>query len=117
LSESGAAAIAVTLRGIVWSVRLFLVLWLAVFAVQATELLTVVAPDGCTENASTSAGDACRDGCLRCICCARVPVFVTQGSTSAAAPGIAVTEAIVRARAVADPTPRAIYHVPKASLA
>jgi hypothetical protein len=98
-------------------VRLFLALWLAVFAVQSTELLTVVAPDECTENSSTSAGDACRDGCLRCICCARVPVFVTQVSTGSAAPAVAVTEAIMRARAVADPTPRAIYHVPKASLA
>ena len=95
--------------------RLFLALWLAVFAVQTTELLTVVAPDSCTES-SGSATDACRDGCLRCVCCARVSVFLTQGHAPGAAPGLAVTPASTRVRPVADPGRRAIFHVPKTSL-
>ena len=97
--------------------RLFLALWLAVFAVQSTELLTVVAPDGCVESTGGSATDDCRDGCLRCVCCARVAAFVTQSHTPAGAPGLATTPIALRVRPAADPGPRAIYHVPKASLA
>ena len=97
-------------------VRLFLALWLAVFAVQTTDLWAVVAPDGCTESTDASAPDDCRDGCLRCVCCARVPVFVTQNPVPAASPGFVIAGAIVRELPIADPASRAIYHVPKTPL-
>ncbi len=104
-------------RGMVHLVRLFLALWLAVFTVQATDLLAVVAPDRCAESTDASAPDDCRDGCLRCICCARVPVFVAQNPAPATSPGFVIAEAIVPERPIADPASRAIYHVPRAPLA
>ena len=116
MSELARVCLTPAARDIVWPVRLFLALWLAVFAVQTTELLTVVAPDGCTES-SGGAADACRDGCLRCVCCARVSVFVTQSPAPPTSPGLAVTLASTRVRSVADPGPRAVFHVPKTSLA
>ena len=94
-------------------VRLFLALWLAVFAVQTTDLWAIVAPDGCTESTDASAPDDCRDGCLRCVCCARVPVFVAQTPVPAASPGFVIADAIVRELPIADPASRTIYHVPK----
>ena len=99
------------------AVRLFLALWLAVFTVQTTDLLTVVAPDGCTESTDASAPDDCRDGCLRCVCCARLPVFVPQTPVPIAVSAFVIDDPLVRVRSVADPGPRAIYHVPKAPLA
>jgi len=97
--------------------RLFLALWLAAFALQTTDLLTVVAPDRCIESTGASTADDCRDGCLRCICCARVSVFVTQSCAPVTSPGLAVIPTASRVRPVADPGARAIYHVPKTSLA
>jgi hypothetical protein len=94
-------------------VRLFLALWLMAFAVQATDLLAVVAPDNCTEDARGPADDGCADACLRCVCCARLPVFVTQ---QAAASGSVASDAAMPAspaRQLRTPDPRAIYHVPK----
>jgi len=99
------------------SMRLFLALWLAVFALQTTDLLTVVAPDGCIESTGASTPDDCRDGCLRCVCCARVPVFVSQSWVPAASPGFVLAASSARERPLADPGPRAIYHVPKSPLA
>ena len=98
-------------------VRLFLALWLAVFALQTTDLLTVVAPDGCAESTDASVPDDCRDGCLRCVCCARVPVFVTQNPVPVRLARLRARRRERAERPVADPGPRAIYHVPKPSLA
>lgn len=93
--------------------RLFLALWLAVFAVQTTDLVALVAPDECTERSGASAPDDCRDGCLRCVCCARVPVFEAHSKLPAGTPAPTITNAVMRIRPVPDPGPRAIYHVPK----
>ena len=100
-----------------WAVaRLFLAVWLAAFTVQAADLLTIVAPDTCTEDVRGSAADPCADGCARCVCCARVPVFLPQGLA------VALDEAIARAVPVppltpsTTPSPRGVLHVPKRSL-
>jgi hypothetical protein len=99
-----------------WRVaRLFLAIWLAAFAVQASAVLAFVVPDSCTEEVQGSAADPCPEGCPRCLCCARIAPFVPQ-----AAIGVAVHEVSLEApRPPLDPSttpsPHAIYHVPKNS--
>ena len=100
-----------------WAVaRLFLAVWLAAFTLQAADLLTIVAPDACTEDVRGSAADPCADGCARCVCCARVAVFLPQGLP------VALDESIARAAEVSPlapsttPSPRGVFHVPKRSL-
>jgi hypothetical protein len=95
--------------------RLFLALWLAAFAVQMTDILPVVVPDGCSEETRGSTNDPCRDACPRCLCCARVPIFVPQVAQAASTPvGAIVPMPPVRDR-VLPPLPHAIFHVPKHS--
>jgi hypothetical protein len=90
------------------------IVWIVAFAVQATDLLTVIAPDTCTEEASGSAGDPCPQGCARCVCCARVPASVPQDATPVAEQ-FARTESLPPLDPATTPSPRGIYHVPKNS--
>ena len=93
--------------------RLLLAVWLSAFMVQTTDLLTLVAPDECAGETRGSATDPCRDGCPRCLCCARVPVFVPQVAT------IVVGHQIIRDGVLppgdpsTTPSPHGVYHVPK----
>jgi hypothetical protein len=93
-------------------VRLFLALWLVLFTVQASDLLAVVMPDGCTEEATGSA-DPCADACLRCICCARPALFVAQADMGDAAAPAVRAAAPARIDSSTDTVPRGILHVPK----
>jgi hypothetical protein len=96
-------------------VRVFLAVWLAAFAIQTTDLLTLVAPDTCTEAIQGSAQDPCPEGCPRCLCCARVPAFEPQAA------GEAPVEAVSRASIVpprlpaTTPSPHRVFHVPRRS--
>lgn len=97
-----------------WSVaRIFLAVWLAGFAVQATDLLTVIAPDDCTEETRGSASDPCSDGCPRCMCCARVPVFIPQAALLTGSPLLEEAVLLPPADRWTTPSPAAIFHVPK----
>ena len=93
--------------------RLFLAIWLAAFAVQTTDLLTVVAPDDCTEETRGSAADPCDDGCARCMCCARVSVFIPQLAATDAGPVAEVAVLLAPLDRLTTPIPHAIFHVPK----
>ena len=96
--------------------RLFLALWLALFAVQTCDLIAAIAPDGCVED-SGKANDQCPESCARCVCCARVSAFIP--------PMPSLDPDAEAARPVAQrphdpstiPSPRTIFHVPKPSLA
>ena len=92
--------------------RLFLTLWLVCFSVQASDLLAIVAPDGCTEEATGSA-DACADACLRCICCARPSLFVAQTDLVDAPVTAVRVAAPSRIDSFTNAVPRGILHVPK----
>ena len=97
-------------------VRLFLVIWLAAFAAQATDLLALVAPDECTEETRGTAGDPCDDGCRA--------LHVLRPRAGLRSSGFAPARTDVSARLVmlpptapsAAPIPRGIFHVPKHSL-
>jgi hypothetical protein len=94
--------------------RVLLSLWLAVFTIQATDLLIAAAPDTCTQE-TRDTSDQCPDACLRCLCCARVAAFVPQ------LPQPAQRQLVVRTMHAAPlapsttPSPHGILHVPKAS--
>ena len=97
------------MRGLI---RLLLTLWLAAFAVQATEALAFVAPDDCVEAAEGPSDDECPEQCPRCICCAVLPLFVPSPkglpTTIAAGPASApYTAHLVTA------VSRGILHIPK----
>ena len=91
---------------------MFLTVWLAAFAIQSTELLASVVPDSCVEGTQGSPADPCQDNCARCVCCARVPIFILQVNLPTS--GILVS-------AVSFPPierstisfPQTIFHVPK----
>jgi hypothetical protein len=93
--------------------RLFLVLWLALFAVQTSDLVAAVAPDGCLAATGDPAGDSCPDGCARCICCARVSLFVPHVVPA----GFTGTFADIPAHPIvgfaSSAEPHGILHVPK----
>jgi hypothetical protein len=100
-----------------WAVaRLFIAVWLAVFTVQAADLLTIVAPDSCTEDVQGSAADPCADGCARCVCCARVPVFLPQGGVASLDGALVRTAPVPPLAPSTTPSPRGVLHVPKRSL-
>lgn len=96
--------------------RLLLAVWLAAFAVQTTDLLALVAPDECTEDVRDSAADSCPDGdCLQCLCCARVPAFVTQGVMGPVAQRITRVSLLPPLDSFTAASPQGIFHVPKNS--
>jgi hypothetical protein len=92
--------------------RLFLALWLALFAVQTCDLIAAIAPDGCVEE-SGAPNDRCPDSCARCVCCARAAAFIPQGP--AHSPGAEIARAVVQPPLAPSttPSPRAVFHVPK----
>lgn len=95
-------------------VRTLLACWLVLFAVQSTDVLALVAPDGCFEAAEGGDGDdGCPDqGCTRCLCSARVPAPLTTTITMAFGPPGAMAPPAFLAPAT-DAAPRRILHVPK----
>ena len=96
--------------------RLFLSIWLAAFALQASDFLTIVAPDTCTEDVRGSAADPCQDdGCPRCVCGARVPAFTTHVSSDVVAQEMATVRPLPPLDPSTTPSPRGIFHVPKHS--
>ena len=94
--------------------QLFLSLWLAAFAIQSANLLAAVVPDECVEDTRGSSADPCSDDCARCVCCARVPVFVPQMLAPATSTTFDVAEALPPIDFSTSPEPRGILHVPKA---
>ena len=94
--------------------RFFLTLWLAAFAIQSADLLAAVAPDECVEDTRGSSADPCDENCARCVCCARVPVFVPQTLTPATATTLAIAVTFQPIDPSTSPEPRGILHVPKA---
>ena len=94
-------------------VRLFLAVWLAAFAVQSTDLLATIIPDDCVEDTRGSATDPCSENCARCVCCARVPVFVPQVLASASSDALVVADTLPSIDRQTSPAPRGILHVPK----
>ena len=97
-------------------VRLFLAVWLVAFAAQATGLFASVLPDQCVGDTSDSAADPCPDDCARCVCCARLPIFVPQADAPGNVEAIGMADALPLLQSPASPAPRGILHVPKGSL-
>jgi hypothetical protein len=94
--------------------RLFLVVWLVAFAGQTTGLVASVIPDECVEDTRGSAADSCPENCARCVCCARLPVFVPQVLASAAVETPAIADLLPPIDPSTNALPRGILHVPKA---
>ena len=93
--------------------RLFLTVWLAAFAVQSTDLLASVVPDSCVEDTRGSAADPCPENCARCVCCARVPLFVLHIVSPVSDLLVnAVSLPPIQRSTISVPQP--IFHVPKA---
>lgn len=93
--------------------RLFLALWLALFAVQTSDLIATVVPDECVESDAGTADDACPDDCARCVCCARVPVFVPHVAAVAAGEPIVPRPIPPSSDAATSAEPHGIFHIPK----
>jgi hypothetical protein len=93
--------------------RLFLAVWLAVFAVPAIDLLAVIAPDSCTEETAGSAMDPCQEGCPRCLCCARVSAFIPALPDVVSSPARAAVTALPQPPGVTPLVLHPIFHVPK----
>jgi hypothetical protein len=93
--------------------RVFLTVWLAAFAVQTTDLLATVVPDGCVEETRGSAADPCPENCARCVCCARLPIFIPQIESPASdVPVNPVSLPPIQRSTISVSQP--IFHVPKA---
>ena len=95
-------------------VRLFLAVWLAAFAVQTTDLLASVVPDECVEDTQGSGADPCPERCTRCVCCARLPVFVPPVAAPAPTAAPVTADALQTIDPSTTPHPRGVLHVPKA---
>ena len=93
--------------------RLFLAAWLALFAIQSSDLLAAVAPDDCVEETRRSAGDPCSDNCARCVCCARIPVFVPQPLVPTPTDDVTVADPPPPLDSSTTAAPRGVFHVPK----
>jgi hypothetical protein len=103
-------------RMLSWRVaRVFLAAWLAVFAVQASDVLMMVVPDDCTEDVRGSAADPCPDGCPRCHCCARVPIFIPQTVSDPLPPHATAARMLSPIDPFTTPSPHGVFHVPKIS--
>ena len=93
--------------------RVFLTVWLAAFALQTTDLLATVVPDGCVEDARGSAADPCPENCARCVCCARLPILIPQ-IEAPTSDVLVSTEALPPIQRSITSIPHPIFHVPKA---
>jgi hypothetical protein len=101
-------------RGIVTGVgRLFLAAWLALFAIQSSDLLAAVVPDDCVEETRGSAADPCSENCARCVCCARIPVFVPQALVPTPTDALTVADAQPPLAPSTTAAPRGVFQVPK----
>ena len=93
--------------------RLFLAIWLGVFALESGGVLAALVPDGCVElPVSRSTDDGCPDTCPRCVCCMRLAVVVSPALVSSMADS-AWTDWLAPVGSSSDPSPRGILHVPK----
>jgi hypothetical protein len=95
--------------------RLFLAAWLAAFAVQTSDVLTLTAPDACTEDVRGSADDPCPDSCPRCLCCARILMFVPQVTSDLTTRQVSFARPLPPLDPSTTASPQGIYHVPKHS--
>ena len=93
--------------------RVILTVWLASFAVQTTDLLATVVPDGCVEDTRGSTADPCPENCARCVCCARLPIFIPQ-IESPASDVLVTAVSLPPIQRSTISTPQPIFHVPKA---
>ena len=98
---------------VVTVVRLFVAVWLAAFVAQSTDLLASILPDDCVEDTRGSATDPCPQNCARCICCARLPIFVPQVVASAPLAVLGILDPLSPIDRVTSPAPRGVLHVPK----
>jgi len=89
--------------------------WLAAFVGQSTDLLASMIPDDCVEDTRGSGTDPCPENCARCVCCARVPVFVPQVLASAPSDAPVIADSLPPTDRQTSPAPRGILHVPKPS--
>jgi hypothetical protein len=92
--------------------RLFLALWLALFAVQTCDVIAAIAPDGCVEE-SGAPDDRCPESCARCVCCARVAAFLPPGPATSPVAGLVRATVAPPLDPSTTPSPRAVFHVPK----
>jgi hypothetical protein len=90
--------------------RVFLAVWLALFAVQASDLVAAVAPDGCVEESSA---DPCPERCARCVCCTRVPLCVPLIALVISAEAMTEIATVPPREFVSSADPHGILHVPK----
>jgi hypothetical protein len=93
--------------------RLFLTVWLAAFAIQSTDLLALVVPDTCVEDASGSGSDQCPQNCARCVCCARLSVGILQALSGDPVDFAGEFVALTPIPSLTDAVPRGILHIPK----
>jgi hypothetical protein len=94
--------------------RLFLAIWLGVFALDSGGVMTALAPDGCVElPGGRGTDDSCPDACSRCVCCMRLAVAVSPALAASPVAAPAWTEWLVPVSPVSDASPRGILHVPK----
>ena len=98
------------------AVRFVLAIWLAVFAIQGTELLASVIPDECVEDTRGSATDPCPESCARCVCCARLPVFLPHLAAALPTDPVVTPAPLPPLGRFTSPQPRGILHVPKVAL-
>lgn len=95
--------------------RFVLAVWLALFAVQSSDIVMVLAPDDCVEDTRGTSSDACGDDCARCVCCHRVPSLIASLTVAPT-----ITQVVDFADRPLDrhppsAEPNRILHVPKAS--
>ena len=91
-------------------------MWLAAFTLQAADVLALVVPDTCTAETAGSANDPCPDACPRCLCCARVTVFISSLVESAATEVAGSARFPVPLEPSTTASPLGIFHIPKTSL-
>lgn len=93
--------------------RLFLAVWLGVFALDTSGAVALVAPDDCVALVDVEADEGCPDTCPRCVCCARAPGLasptIMSGSNAST-----WTVWLPLLEPVTHPAPRGILHIPKA---
>ena len=94
-------------------VRVFLVVWLAAFTVQSSDLLAAVVPDACATEAEGAAGDPCPDRCARCVCCAAIAVGVLHVAAATSADLLEAPISVAPSAQSLSGSPHGVLHVPK----
>lgn len=93
--------------------RLFLAVWLALFALQSGGVVLAIAPDDCVYATRGTPSDSCRDDCARCVCCHRVQSMAAALAAVAPVAHLIEVAALSFDNARATAEPRDILHVPK----